>query len=454
LSSETPSSLLQSHTLWSKNSPYFIPNPPAAAPGGLLFGGFMLKNLYYGWWIVLACFLINLYVGGIIFFSFTAFFEPIQEEFGWSYTQISLASSLRGLEMGIFAPIVGFLVDRFGSRKLLLGGAIIIGIGLVVLSFTQSLLMFYLCFLLIALGAGGCTSVVTMTAVATWFRKNVGLALGVMASGFGAGGLIVPLIVFLIDESGWRITLVILGVGMWLLGIPLSLIVRDRPEPMGLRPEGLVVESSTTSLEGESPGRTKGVFLEMIKERSFLYLNIVEIARMMSVTAVVVHLMPYLSNLGIPRATSGAVAAALPLVSIAGRFGFGWWGDRFDKRIVMATAFFMMSAGALAFCYVHSIGVLLLFLLLFAPGFGGSMVLRGAILQEYFGMAFFGKMIGIVMGSASIGGIIGPTLAGWAFDTSGSYTSVWYGLCGISGAAIFLIMKMKPIVSPSGSALN
>jgi MFS family permease len=148
------------------------------------------------------------------------------------------------------------------------------------------------------------------------------------------------------------------------------------------------------------------------------------------------------------------VAAALPLVSIVGRFGFGWWGDRFDKRIVMATTFFMMSAGAYAFCYVDFAGVMLLFLLLFAPGFGGSMVLRGAILQEYFGTAYFGKMIGIVMGFASVGGIIGPTLAGWTFDTTGSYTSVWYGLCGISAAAIFLIMKMKPAVSLSGRALN
>jgi MFS family permease len=410
--------------------------------------------MYYGWWVVLACFIINLYVGGIIFFSFTAFFEPIQQEFGWSYTQISLATSLRGLEMGIFAPIVGFLVDRFGSRKLLLAGSVIIGIGLVVLSFTQSLLMFYLCFLFIALGAGGCTSVVTMTAVAVWFRKNVGLAFGIMASGFGAGGLIVPLIVFLIDEAGWRLTLVILGVGMWLLGVPLSLAVRDRPGDLGLNPEGAVEESSQTVAEQESLRRKKGGFFEMIRTRSFLFLNIAETVRMMSVTAVVIHMMPYLSSLGIPRATSGAVAAALPLVSIAGRFGFGWWGDRFDKRIVMATTFIMMSAGALAFCYVRSIGVLLIFLVLFAPGFGGSMVLRGAILQEYFGTASFGKLIGIVMGAASIGGIIGPTLAGWVFDTTGSYTSVWYALCGISGAAIFLIMKLEPIVSPSGSRLN
>jgi MFS family permease len=166
----------------------------------------------------------QLCVGGVIFFSFTAFFQPIQQEFGWSYTQISLATSLRGLEMGIFAPIVGFLVDRFGSRKLLLGGSVIIGIGLLILSFAQSLLMFYMCFLFIALGAGGCTSVVTMTAVAVWFRKRWA-GNGIMASGFGAGGPIVLLVVFLIDACGWRLTLVT-GASMWLLGIPLSFIVR------------------------------------------------------------------------------------------------------------------------------------------------------------------------------------------------------------------------------------
>jgi MFS family permease len=401
----------------------------------------MFSTLYYGWSVVLACFIINLYVGGIIFFSFTAFFEPIQQEFGWSYTQISLATSLRGLEMGIFAPIVGFLVDRFRSRRLLLAGTIVIGLGLVLLSFTQSLTMFYVCFLFIALGAGGCTSVVTMTAVALWFKKNVGFALGFMASGFGAGGLIVPLIVFLIDAVGWRMTLMILGGGMWLLGIPLSLMVRDPIAHTELELEGLAAEAERTSHGGAGP--RKEAFLQMIKNRSFLYLNMAEAVRMMAVTSVVIHLMPYLGSIGMSRASAGAVAAAMPLVSIAGRFGFGWWGDRFDKRVVMATTFLMMSAGSFALCYVGSTAVLMLFLLLFAPGFGGSMVLRGAMLQEYFGMTYYGKMIGIILGSASIGGIVGPTLAGWTFDTMGSYTLVWYGLCGITGSAIFLIMKMN-----------
>lgn len=410
----------------------------------------MFNNLYYGWWIVLACFLINLYVGGITFFSFTAFFEPIQREFGWSYAQISLATSLRGLEMGLFAPFVGYLADRFGSRRLLLAGMAIIGIGLVLLSITQSLLMFYLCILLIAFGSGGCTTVVTMTAVAAWFRKNVGLALGIMASGFGAGGLIIPLIVFLIDVSGWRTTLVILGAGIWVLGIPLALIVRDRPEhagPPSRRPPG---ESSPMPSRQGGPGIAARSLREMIWNRSFLYLTFAEIARMMAVNTVITHLMPYLGNIGMSRAASGSVAAALPLVSILGRFGFGWWGDRFDKRVVWATSFFLMGAGAFAFCHVRSLWVLVLFVLLFSPGFGGGMVLRGSILQEYFGMQFFGKMLGLLLGLSSIGGIVGPTLAGWVFDTLGSYQLVWYGLCAICAVTMFLVMNIKPLASPPG----
>ncbi|UCG67043.1 MAG: MFS transporter, partial [Deltaproteobacteria bacterium] len=163
----------------------------------------MIKKIFYGWWIVLACSLIVLYVAGIIQYGFTAFFEPIREEFGWSYTQISLAASLRGLEMGIFAPLVGFLVDRFGPRKLMVWGTITVGFGLIVLSFTHSLAMFYAAFLLLAFGAGGCTSLVTMTAVANWFRKKVGLALGVLGSGIGVSGLMVLLIVGLIDLYQW-----------------------------------------------------------------------------------------------------------------------------------------------------------------------------------------------------------------------------------------------------------
>ena len=402
----------------------------------------MIKRIFYGWWIVLACFFIGLYVGGVVFYGFTAFFEPIREEFGWSYTQISFAASLRGLEMGFIAPLVGFLVDRFGSRKLILYGTITVGLGLISLSLTQSLAMFYGSFLLVAFGAGGCTVVVTMSAVANWFHKKVGIALGVMASGVGASGFFIPLIVWLIDVYGWRTTLIILGLGMWVLGIPLSFVIRDRPEQYGYLPDG---ESSVEPIpKPEIQGRRVEIGLkEALKNRTFLYLCTTEAIRMIAVAAVIIHVMPYLGSVGVPRATAGIVAGAIPLFSIIGRFGLGWLGDVFDKKYVMVWALFLMGLGMLAFCYVQVTGVVFLFLLLFAPGYGGAMVIRGAILREYFGRDSFGKMIGILMGFGSIGGIIGPTLAGWVFDTQGSYNIIWLVFCGIIGLAIWLMLRIR-----------
>ncbi|MBI5968185.1 MAG: MFS transporter [Deltaproteobacteria bacterium] len=402
----------------------------------------MMKKIFYGWWIVVACFLISLYMSSIVFFGFTAFFEPLVKEFGWSYTQVSLAASLRGLEMGIFAFPIGFLVDRFGSRKLIFFGVITAGFGLILLSFTQSLVMFYGAILLLGLGAGGCTVVVTMSVVANWFDKNIGKAFGVMASGFGAGGLLVPVIVRLIEVFDWRTALILLGLGMWTLGIPLSFVIRNKPEEYGYLPDGQLAERPV--LLDEIQNRKGEIsFRDVLQKRSFLYLNSVEAIRMMAVTAVITHVMPYLSSVGFARTTAGLVAAAIPLFSIIGRLSFGWMGDLFAKRYVMALAFCFMGAGMLVFCYVQVEWVIFPFLLLFPPSFGGTMVLRGAILREYFGRVSFGKMLGIIMGSASIGGVIGPTLAGWVFDTLGSYQLIWLAFAGFMGLAIILVLRIR-----------
>ena len=164
--------------------------------------------------------------------------EPLVAEFGWSYTQISIAASLRGLEMGIFAPIVGIFVDRFGPKIAIFIGVIVVGFGLILLSMTNSLFMFYGASLLLGLGAGGCTSVVVMTAVANWFNRKVSLALGMTACGFGSGGLLVPIVVWMIASLNWRVTLLTLGLTVWALCIPLSLVVRNKPETYGYLPDG------------------------------------------------------------------------------------------------------------------------------------------------------------------------------------------------------------------------
>jgi OFA family oxalate/formate antiporter-like MFS transporter len=402
----------------------------------------MIKKIFYGWWIVLACFIIGLYVAGITFYGFTAFFEPLIKEFGWSYTQVSFAASLRGLEMGVFAPLIGLLVDRLGSRKVIFWGVITVAFGLFLLSSTRSLAMFYAAFLLLAFGAGGCTSVVTMAVVANWFDKNVGKALGVMASGFGASGLMVPIIVWLMEAYHWRSTLMILGLGALALGVPLSFVIRNKPEPYGDFPDGKVTGGRILK-EEIRPSKDRISFRQVLKNRSFLFLNLTEAIRMMAVSTLVTHVMPYFSSVGISRSKAGLVAGAIPLFSIIGRLALGWLGDVFEKRYVMALAFGLMSVGMLIFCYVQIEWIILLFLLLFPPSFGGTMVLRGSILREYFGRDSLGKMLGIVMGSASIGGIIGPTLAGWVFDVWGSYRFIWIAFSAFTAITIIMVLKIK-----------
>jgi OFA family oxalate/formate antiporter-like MFS transporter len=403
----------------------------------------MIKKTFYGWWIVLACLVINLYVSSILFFGFTAFIDPLIKEFGWSYTQVSFAVSLRGMEMGIFAPLIGFLTDRYGARRLMLVGVLAVGLGLILFSRTQSLLMFYGVILLLGFGAGGCTTVVTTTVVATWFKKNLGKALGLMSTGFGASGVMIPLIVWLIDTFQWRTTLLLLGVGFLILGIPLVFVIRDKPEDYGFLPDGEPGLPGSPQEKGK-PEKSPIRFSEALRHRSFLYLNLAEVVRMMLVMGVVTHSMPYLNNLGMSRTAAGLVVAGIPLSSIIGRLGYGWLADRFPKRYVLALAFGVMGLGMLAFSYAAVPGMILLFLLFFPPSFGGSMVLRGTILREYFGRDYLGKMLGIVMGSAAMGGIVGPTLAGWVFDSIGSYQILWLAFAGAISLAVLLVLRVKP----------
>jgi sugar phosphate permease len=281
-----------------------------------------------------------------------------------------------------------------------------------------------------------------MTVVANWFKKNVGKALGIMACGFGASGVFVPLIVWLIDLYQWRITLIILGLGMWAIGIPLSFVIRDRPEQYGYLPDGKISTEPSSELEVRDQ-EVEIDFKEALKNRDFWYINIAEAIRMMIVITVIIHVMPYLSSIGMSRPSAALVATAIPLLSIAGRFGFGWLGDIFDKRYVMAGTFCLMGVGMLAFSYVQARWVVFPFLLFFSPAYGGGLTLRGAILREYFGRASFGRMLGIIMGIAGVAGIVGPPLAGWTFDTFGSYYLAWLAFSGLTGLAIVIMLRIK-----------
>jgi sugar phosphate permease len=412
------------------------------------------SKIFYGWWVVIAGFLISLLLGGFIILGFTAFFKPIANEFGWSYTQISLAASLRGAETGLFAPLMGIIVDRWGPRRLVFGGVTLLGLALIFLSCVRSLGMFYGIFILFAISDSACSPTVTMTAVANWFHRRIGIAVGIMACGFAFGGLLVPLVVKLIDALDWQRVLIILGLSVWVIGLPLSLLLRHKPEQYGYMPDG--EESNAAIYEKDSNPAQKykvGIGVKRaLKTRAFWHIALASAFQLFAISAVVVHIMPYLSSVDITRSNSAFVAMAVPLTSIIGRLGSGWLGDRFSKKLVAAGLSAMMSVGLICFNYASNDRnwLLLPFIILFGIGWG-STLLRTALVQEYFGRNRFGTIFGFMMGIAGLGIILGPLFAGWVFDKWDSYYAVWLVFACLTLVATIILATTPPANDTVGS---
>lgn len=407
------------------------------------------SRIFYGWWIVFAAAFIRICTSGTVSHGFTAIFGPISKEFTWSYTQVSFAASIRGIETGILAPLLGLVVDRWGPRRLLFTGIVIISLGLILLSFTTSLGMFYTAYVLMAIGMSFCSGTVVLTAANYWFHKRVGLAAGIISAGGGLGGLLVPLIVKMIDIYGWRMTASILAIGILILCLPLSLLVRHKPEQYGYQLDGEINENVRTD-RGGNPEKAIEVNIspkKAVKTSAFWHIALALACLLMMVNAVITHVIPYLSSIGITRITAGWLASAIPIMSISGRLGFGYLSDRFGKRLVMAGGFAMVSLGLLLFAYAGTGGLwlLILFVILFGTGWGGVAIMRVAMLREHFGRGNFGAIHGFTVGIMMLGQLSGPLLAGWVFDKWGNYQGIWLAFAGLAIAALYIGVSTPPV---------
>jgi len=396
--------------------------------------------MFFGWWIVIACFLVTFYTSGAMVLNFTAFFAPISAEFGWSYTAISGAASIRGLEQGLFAPVVGFLVDRLGSRKLLLAGIFTIGLGSMLLSLTRSLAMFYGATVVVALGFSACTWPVIVPAVAGWFKKDMGKALGIISAGVGVGGFLVPVTVVLIDRFQWRTTVVILGLGMWLIGLPVAFVMRRRPGGQG--PAAASRSSKIGSRAAEDSSRDFSL-KEALRSRAFWHVSIADAIRLTAMTALITHIIPYLDSVGVSRSHAALVATLMPVLSIVGRLVFGWLGDIFSKNHVLALAYALAGLSFLALMYVHIAWMVVPFLILFPLSWGAA-PLRDATMREYFGRTSLGSILGIMAGVGTAARISGPFLAGRTYDVTGSYRFIWLIFAASFAVCVILMLTLRP----------
>ncbi len=407
------------------------------------------KGIFYGWWIVLATSLIHFWGAGIFTYSFTAFFNPLVREFHWSYAATSFATSFRSLESGIASPIVGFLTDKFGARRLIFIGAVIVGIGFILLSRINSLLSFYAAFIFLSAGTSMMYPLPGWTVVVHWFSRKRSTAIGILMASIGASGVLIPLVSRLIAQYGWRATLVIAGIGIWVIGIPLSLVVRHRPEQYGYLPDGeekpmteteAQMKQEHSHVDGEDTGFS---VRQVVKMRSFWILTLVATASSAATNAMHVHVMPSLISVQIPRDVAATIAASMVVSSIAGRLGFGWLGDRIDKKYLLASALLLQTLGLIVFAYTRSLAYAIAFLALFGPGFGGVITLRVTIQGEYFGRKAFGSIQGLMQGVHMVGTMLSPVFAGWIYDVQGSYQLAWLILAIVVFLSIPFVLALK-----------
>ena len=408
------------------------------------------QRIFFGWYMVAASIVTNTIFSAAYFQGFGVLMIPIERTFGWDRWVISAAMSLRQLESGIVSPAVGFLLDRYSARKLIFWSAVISGIGFIGLGFSTGIVTFFLFFVVISLGASGVSHAVTWPVIISrWFRRNRGLATGLAVTGPIFGSPLVILNTQIEETYGWRV--VLFGYGaLVLVGVTLlSMLVRDRPEPYGLRPDGDPPEegAATERSSGAPRRRTDaGLTLHAVFRTKEFWLFTSYLSGTFAVnSAVQVHMIPYFQqDLGFTATWAAVVMSIVFIISGIGRIGGGYLLDRMDYRLVLAVVAAMMGFALLYLQVVpvNTVSATLPFALLFGVSFGCLVPMRGAVGSIMFGTRTIGGVLGLLQGGPIAAGVIGPFVMGIIFDLDGNYSTAIWGLIVISALMMPLSLAM------------
>ena len=386
------------------------------------------RGIFYGWWIVLAGSISQAYTSGTFWQGFGAFFDPIIEQFGWSRALTAGAMSLQRTESGAISPFVGWFVDKFGPRNVMLAGTAMTALGFILLSRIQELWQFYAAFLVLTIGLSFGTFLIVTTAVANWFVESRSKALSFTMAGSGLGGILVPVVIWVIATTDWRTGLVIVGIGCLVVGVPVSFVMRSRPEDYGMLPDGADPAESggETQSESATPRRSalsREVTMttrEALKSRVFWQLAIAMGVSGMVMSASI-HQIPAIASFGLSRNVAGFAILGVSIFSVVGRLGSGYFGDRLDKRQVIAVALLFQFVGTIVFAFSTEVWHLVIFVITWGFGFGASIPVRFAMIADLFGRRHYGSIMGTLMTTSAVFGVIAPVLVGWIFDIRGNY---------------------------------
>ena len=406
-------------------------------------------NIFYGWWLLILGSLILAVGSGVLYHGFTVFFLPLKRDLALSSATVSLLYGAARLEGGAEGPLVGYLIDRFGPRVVIIGGAAMAGLGLILLSTVKSFLSFFFVYIfIVSLGynAGFFHPIYAM--VNSWFIRHRGFGFAAVGAASSIGGMIMaPFLSYLILDFGWRLGAVIGGMILLAVAIPAAIPIRSRPEGIGLHPDGRPPRDPEDHQEG-SPGKslTRHDFSvrEALRTWNYWLLFSAITLRILVTVPLLIHFIPILVWKGMSEATGAYLVSLFAFCSIVTTLTTGWLGDRWSKPLLCSIGLLSTIAAMTALIYSRSLESLYVFPVGFAITMG-TVPLNWALIGDFFGRGSYATLRGIMGVGYGIGTFVSPIYAGWIFDRTGSYEDVLltFIIVHILATSIFAVLHFR-----------
>lgn len=402
--------------------------------------------LYYGWVVTAVCFL-SVVLSTAARQSLIIKFPLLLEEFGWSRTALSVAPSLAGFTASLCALAVGILSVRWDVKRIMIAGALVAVLGLLLCSTTQQLWQIYLYFgVVTSIGVASLSLLTSTIIISNWFVKRRGLAIGIVASGYGAGTLIfMPMLQAVINQHGWRFSFMFLAIVVVVL-IPIILIFqKTHPGQTGLFSESGGRDIHPTDSSPNAAGQTRvtetrrtatrHVLKRLARNRRFWFAYAQHILGPLSTSPIIAHQAAFFVDKGFDRMTTALVVGIYGLGTFLGMLLSGYLSDRLSREVSYTIGTVSLIGGCVILLLVEAGSSVLLpvfFGLSFGLGFGTRPSMDAATAADLFAGRHFGLIFGLLSTGLGVGSLFGPVLSGWIFDTTGSYTgAVIFCICGV-----------------------
>ena len=406
---------------------------------------------YYGWVVAGTLAFTETVSWGVLYYAFAVFLVPMEAELGWSAATLTGAYSLALLISGLAAPFVGRWLDRHGPRALMTAGSLLGALLVLAWSRVQDAAAFYLVWAGIGLAMAATLYEPAFATVATWFERERGkaLLLVTLAAGF-ASTIFLPLSGWLVGELGWRRALGALAAVLAVATVlPHALLLRRRPEDLGLRPDGTPADATGFGMGEEPAGATPR---QALRDPAFRWLTAAFFLDTFSLVAVGVHLIPYLVERGDEPGFAASVVGLIGAAQVGARVLATVLGGRVS-RVALTAGVFALQAVALVVLmgWPNRAGVLVAVLLLGA-GRGVSTLMRAGLIAEFYGRAHYGAIGGLLALFLTGARALAPVGAGLAYAVVGGYVPVLWGLAVAStlAAVAMLGVRRARAGTPSG----